>query len=391
MSQLQINHSNDLKRLRDEGYQIEIYGGQILVHHIPYVTSQKQIKYGVLVSDFNSSGNDVLPPRDHVMKFSGEFPCNKDGSKITALEHGQSSNTLGNGIILNFSFSNKPEGGFKNFYDKFLSYDRILSSPAKSLDESVTSTPFKPIKTFEDESVFNYYDTNSSRANIEFINEKLVNQKIAIVGLGGTGSYILDLVAKTCVKEIHLFDGDVLLNHNAFRSPGAVSIETLERKPFKVNYYADLYGHLRKGIVASPIFIDELNIDRLRGYDYVFLCIDDNLIRGMCATFLAKHNQSFIDVGLGVNIIDGSLIGSLRVTSSSPRYDNRPLSLIPSSEQGNNEYSSNIQIAELNALNATLAVLKWKKLSGFYQDLLDGYNLSYSVNDSNLVEDEDAA
>lgn len=391
MSQLQINHSNDLKRLRDEGYQIEIYGGQILVHHIPYVSSQKQIKYGVLVSDFNSSGNKVLPPRNHVIMFSGEFPCNKDGSKITALEHGRPGNTLGNGVTLNFSFSNKPKGGFKNFYDKFLSYIRILSAPARSIDESVSCTPFTPIKTHENESVFNYFDTNSSRANIEFINEKLENQRIAIVGLGGTGAYILDLVAKTCVKEIHLFDGDVLLNHNAFRSPGAVPLETLETKPFKVNYYADIYSRLRKGIVAVPIFIDELNMESLKGFDYVFLCLDDNLIRGKCSAFLAKDNQVFIDVGLGVNVVDGSLIGSLRVTSSSPRYDRRSLNLIPSSEQGNNEYSSNIQIAELNALSATLAVLKWKKLSGFYQDLLDGYNLSYSINDSNLVEDEDAA
>lgn len=391
MSQLQINHNNDLKRLRDEGYQIEIYGGQILVHHIPYVTSQKQIKYGVLVSEFNSSGNNVLPPRNHVIMFSGEFPCNKDGSKITALEHGQPGNTLGNGIKLNYSFSNKPKGGFKNFYDKFLSYIRILSAPAMSLDENATCTPFLPIETFEDESVFNFCDTNSSRANIEFINEKLVNQKIAIVGLGGTGAYILDLIAKTCVHEIHLFDGDFLLNHNAFRSPGAVSMETLENKPYKVEYYSETYSRLRRGIVAHPVFIDDENLIILKGYDYVFLCLDDNIMRGKCASFLSKQNQSFIDVGLGVNVVDGSLIGSLRVTSLSPRYDKRFLNLIPSSEQANNEYSTNIQIAELNALNATLAVLKWKKLSRFYQDLLDGYNLSFSINDSNLVEDEDAA
>jgi hypothetical protein len=31
-------------------------------------------------------------------------------------------------------------------------------------------------------------------------------------------------------------------------------------------------------------------------------------------------------------------------------------------------YTENIQIAELNALNATLAVLWWKKLMGVYHD-----------------------
>lgn len=67
------------------------------------------------------------------------------------------------------------------------------------------------------ETVFQYIDTNSSRANIEMINMKLERQKIAIIGLGGTGAYILDMVAKTPVKEIHLFDGDSFDQHNAFR------------------------------------------------------------------------------------------------------------------------------------------------------------------------------
>jgi len=51
------------------------------------------------------------------------------------------------------------------------------------------------------------------------ITRRLELEKVAIIGLGGTGSYILDLVAKTPVKEIHLFDADALLNHNAFRHP----------------------------------------------------------------------------------------------------------------------------------------------------------------------------
>jgi hypothetical protein len=35
----------------------------------------------------------------------------------------------------------------------------------------------------------------------------------------------LDFVAKTPVEEIHLFDSDVFLQHNAFRAPGAINKE----------------------------------------------------------------------------------------------------------------------------------------------------------------------
>ncbi len=57
---------------------------------------------------------------------------------------------------------------------------------------------------------------------------------------------------------------------------------------------------------------------------------------------------------------------------------------------GNNEYDKNIQIADLNALNAALAVIKWKKLFGFYLDLDNEHYTTYTV-DGNLLLNEDKA
>ena len=53
-------------------------------------------------------------------------------------------------------------------------------------------------------------------------------------------------------------------------------------------------------------------------------------------------------------------------------------------------YSRNIQIAELNALNAALAVIKWKKLLGFYRDLEHEHFNTYTL-DGNLIINEDQA
>ena len=44
MSQQLISHSPDLKRLRDEGYEIEVRGGYLLIHHIPFVDDPKRQK-----------------------------------------------------------------------------------------------------------------------------------------------------------------------------------------------------------------------------------------------------------------------------------------------------------------------------------------------------------
>ena len=72
-------------------------------------------------------------------------------------------------------------------------------------------------------------------------NAKLELDELAIVGPGGTGSYVLDLVAEDAGREIHVFDDDMLLNHNAFRAPGAVPLAELRERPTKIEHYAAIY------------------------------------------------------------------------------------------------------------------------------------------------------
>lgn len=62
---------------------------------------------------------------------------------------------------------------------------------------------------------------------------------------------------------------------------------------------------------------------------------------------------------------------------------------IPFSDgDGHNEYAHNLQIAELNALNAASAVVKWKKLCGFYLDLDHEHHSTFTIN-GNLLLNED--
>ena len=215
--------------------------------------------------------------------------------------------------------------------------------------------------------------------------------KIGIIGLGGTGCYILDLVAKTPVDEILLFDSDEFLMHNAFRAPGAPAIETLNAQQKKVDYFASIYSQMRRGIIAYPENVTEKNIELLNGLSYVFVCIDSNSARSMIISKLKQFGVTFIDVGLGVNMVDENLIGQLRVTVGTPsKYDHIP-NRIGAEEIEDNEYSTNIQIADLNALNALIAVVKWKKLSGFYQDLKEEHNSTFTINTGQLIHEDHTA
>ncbi len=389
MSEELISHSPDLKKLQDEGLQVEVRNGLLLVHRIPYLTSQHVIKYGILVSELTLAGNRTAKPETHVINFTGEYPCNKDGSPIKQIEHQNERKDLQEGITVDHSFSNKPPDGYKDYYDKVTSYISVISAPAKSLDSSVTEKTFHVLETHDDESIFNYVDTNSSRAEILHITSKLKGQKIAIIGLGGTGSYVLDFVAKTPVEEIHLFDGDKFLQHNAFRAPGAPSIQTLSEKKNKALYFKDVYSSMRQNIFVHDQFIDQENIANLSMMDFVFICIDNSAAKATIIAKLIEFEQSFIDVGMAIHEADGSLLGILRTTSSTKDARNHISKRISLSDAATDDYTTNIQIAELNALNASLAVVKWKKLCGFYQDCSKEHNSTYAINTGQLINEDE--
>lgn len=389
MLQQLISHSPDLKRLQDEGYELEVKGGYLFIHQIPYVTNQREVKRGVLVSELSLANNSTTTnPSTHVINFIGEFPCNNDGSIISAIQHSSHNQDLGNGIIINHSFSNKPQNGYPNYYEKVSTYAKIISAPAKSLDSTLTEKTYRVREAVAESDVFQYVDTNSSRAKINLINEKVKGQKIAIIGLGGTGAYILDLISKSPVSEIHIYDGDVFSQHNAFRSPGAVGNEDLDKVQSKAAYYHNMYSKIHLKISAHQYYVTSENLEELRSMTHVFICIDNDVSRRMIIQYLLKNGISFIDVGLGVNAVDDILIGTVRVTTGTSDKHDHLADRISFVEEDNNDYNTNIQIAELNCLNAVLAVIKWKKLCGFYQDLREEHHSTYSINANQLTSDE---
>jgi hypothetical protein len=172
------------------------------------------------------------------------------------------------------------------------------------------------------------------------------------------------LAAKTHVKEIHLFDGDTFLQHNAFRSPGAPSGAELEEKLPKTEYFRRVYSKMRRGIFSYPVYIDASNVEQLRDMKFSFLCFNAGKAKQIVVENLEQFGVPFIDVGMGAYLSGDSLGGIVKTTTSTPaqRDHVRVKKRISfSAGDGNNEYDQNIQIADLNALNAALAVIKWEE------------------------------
>ncbi len=377
-----INHNSDLKRLQDEGYEIEIKQGYLIIHNVPYLDSELQLQMGIIVSPLNISGETVRYVNggiSHVVYFKGNFPYRSTGDKLNAVVNMQQNRTLA-GINTNYMFSNKPAGGYKDYYHKMTNYIDILSNEAKALYPTATAKTFRRIISI-DNDVLVYADTNASRAAISHINDKFRNQKIAVIGLGGTGSYILDQIAKVPVAEIHLFDGDVFCQHNAFRAPGAPHVSIFPEQHRKVEYFTTLYCNMHKNIVPHPYYVTEDNVDELIAMDYVFLAIDSGESKRCIVENLISNGIPFIDTGIDVQEVSDRLLGTTRVTEFNNGDIKTVYENISFVETEKGLYESNVQTAELNAFCAITAIIQWKRSKGFYLDNVNRKNCIFNTND----------
>lgn len=383
MSTKPINLNEDIQRLINSGYTVAIENSCLIIRDIPYLDESKTVhEDGILL--------DTYPLTDHTFRFN-EIPYTTEGKEL----HVASKINGWNGIVAKSQLSFKKNDGksqiaYSDHYDKATYYIKVIEAHAKSVDPNVTARKYRPVDTSKvDDIPFQYQDLNSSRAGINHINEKLKSHKIAIVGLGGTGSYILDLISKSHVAEINIYDDDIFYTHNAFRTPGAANKKVLNNPIPKVSYFNNIYSNMHKGIkvhnyCATPEVVDA----EFGNYNFVFVCIDANRKKRKLLLRLIEKDIPFIDCGIAVDEIDGSLNGTIRLTTLTYNKNNHLTQRIHCENAEEGIYNSNIQIAELNALNASLAVIKWKRICGFYHNHSNEHHSTYMFNCNSLSNDE---
>lgn len=383
-----VAHSPDLTQLAEDGYDIEIRDDNLLVHHVPYVNSDGEVARCILVSELSTNGERTIEPGRHEVWVVGGVPHDHQGNKISVIADEEALD-YGGGLVAVCRLSGKPKNRMPlNYHEKISNYVDVLGRFARALDPSASFKDYPARETSAEESVFRYQNAASSRSGLSAITGKLKLGKVAIVGLGGTGSYILDLVAKTPVSELHLFDDDVLYAHNAFRAPGAATLEQVKVSPLKVEYFAEMYSAIRRNISPHPIRITEENVDELQGMDFVFLSMDAGPAKRTIVANLETMEIPFVDCGMGVQRQENSLRGVLRVTTGVKDGYEHLARRISFADVNDNEYDWNIQTADLNMMNAAMAVIRWKKMFGYYADSKGELNSTYTVARNQMLNGE---
>jgi hypothetical protein len=384
-----VSHNDDIRRLVETGYAVAFDSNHLVVRDIPYLDAERNLQIGAIIAKLEFIDQERVTQTDHQVFFAGSVPHGLDGKPIPNLGGGTTPLALSDAcidVVVQRSFSNKPKaiGRFQDFFEKIESYVAIISGPAIELHGANPYT-FRAVKEVVSDSVFKFHDTLTSRAEIIDLAAKFKDDVIAIIGLGGTGAYVLDFVVKTPVREIRAFDFDPFHVHNAFRSPGRLDQIELGKTKAEVNL--SRYENFRTGLSVVRKFIDASCSEELNGVTFAFVCVDKGSSRAGIFDVLISKGIPFIDVGMGLKRRDGSLNGMLRTTYYSLEHAQtvRDKGLAAVVDDPVDLYRTNIQIGELNALNACLAVIRFKQLRGFYFEELPYYHLLFEVGDLKTV------
>lgn len=270
--------------------------------------------------------------------------------------------------------------GSPNNPEDDVSAGEVIHRYAKQIAGAVAAAGCRDITAFSVENPFKIPNTFEARAGITSMQDQIRSQHIAIIGLGGTGAYVLDLMAKTPVSQIHLLDSDHIDWHNFMRAPGAPTadeIDSYREKPLsKVDYYHSKYAPLRNGIYPHSVRVDSSSMfaEFLSAHhiDYAFVCIDqlndsDSPRQDVVYEVLSKAQVPFIDSGVSITLDNCAVSSGVVTTSAYAEGSMAWKDAIPNAKvQGDFLGYRNVQLPEVNALAASLAVMEWRRRTEQY-------------------------
>lgn len=363
------SHNPFVADLEADGYSLDFLGGHFVVYGLPYLNAEGALAYGDWVSPVDLNGYVLDPPGDHQAWFRGSRPHNQLGRPV-GLGGGSETKTVEENFVTTerFSFKLRENGElrpYRSFEEKVRTYIDAITGPAMAAHPD--ATPLKAIAAgaAAQGTPLKFPDTLSARYNMNDASMLLRGKRVAIIGLGGTGSYILDFLARTHLAEIALFDDDKIHVHTIFRIPGFIPNAI---GATKVEALAAHYSQWHGSITAFAERITEANISQLGKFEFVFVSVDSGPARILITDWLSSNGVPFIDCGMGLTRVAGGLNGVVRITGvDRAAFDQTARTVhLPGGDAAADEYRRQAQIAELNALNATLAVIRFKQHFGLY-------------------------
>jgi molybdopterin-synthase adenylyltransferase len=131
-----------------------------------------------------------------------------------------------------------------------------------------------------------------------FSQEAVAHTKVAVIGAGAVGNEVIKNLALLGVGGIHIFDLDLIEEHNLTRS---VLFRDTDVGRSKADVAAQRAEELDANVSAVPFhgdFWDCLSLSQLRTFDAVFCCVDNFEARIRCNLLCYLARVDFINMGI---------------------------------------------------------------------------------------------
>lgn len=130
-------------------------------------------------------------------------------------------------------------------------------------------------------------------------NHKLQSLRVAVVGLGGTGSPLASLLARSGIGELILIDGDRLEGTNMNRVRGYAKKHIGKPKASSLKEFICSLGlSISVSAICEYLHKSPAAIDAISSADVVFGCTDDQRGRDILNQAMYYYGLVYIDVGL---------------------------------------------------------------------------------------------
>lgn len=132
-------------------------------------------------------------------------------------------------------------------------------------------------------------------------NVKLQSLRVAVVGLGGTGSPTATLLARTGIGELILIDGDNLEKTNMNRVRGYTGTDVGRKKAESLSAFIKSL-ELNVAVTHISNYLDGEALDAISSADVVLGCTDDISGRDLMNQALYYYGLVYIDLGIAGNV-----------------------------------------------------------------------------------------
>ncbi len=153
--------------------------------------------------------------------------------------------------------------------------------------------------------------------------ERLRRLSVAVIGCSGTGSPVIEQLARLGVGELVMIDDDKLEARNINRILNA-TMEDVRAGQLKVDVLADAVRRMETGTRVVPLPLNLWTPEAVRAVaqcDLVFGCMDTIDGRFLLNTIAAHYQLPYIDLGVRIAAVpDGPEKGKIRAVCGSVHY-----------------------------------------------------------------------